>query len=46
MNIVRLAVPLSVSITLDGHIVAFLKLNHAIIAIYMCVRLHEQKSAD
>ena len=38
-------VPSSASIALDGHIDAFLKLNHAIIAIYMCVRLHGQKSS-
>jgi hypothetical protein len=32
-------------VALDDHLVAFLKLNHAVVGIYMCVRLHERKSA-
>jgi prepilin-type processing-associated H-X9-DG protein len=29
---------------IDGHVVAFIKLNHAIAGVYMCVCLHTQES--
>lgn len=39
---VRLVV--SANIVLDGHLVALIKLNHAIAGLYMCVRLHMQET--
>jgi hypothetical protein len=36
---VRQVVPLSADMTLDSHLVAFVKLNHVIAGIYMCVHL-------
>ena len=44
MTTVRLVVSLLVSIALDSHLVAFIKLNHAMAGIYMYLRLHGQES--
>jgi len=35
MTIVRLVVPLLANIAFDSHLVAFIKLNHAMAGIYM-----------
>lgn len=44
MTIVRLVVPLLANIAFDSHLVAFIKLNHAMAGIYMYLRRHSQES--
>ncbi len=43
MITVRQVVSLSADMSLDSHLVAFIKLNHVIAGIYMCVHLRGQE---
>lgn len=38
-------ISVSANIALDSHLDAFVKLNHAIAGLYMCVRPHGQEIA-